>query len=153
VGRRRRSESDLEYIISAFRELPLIAAVVAAPVFLVVFVWALPHLPWPASTPEHPNVGGVVAGALVNAFSPWIGWILAVGSLAAGLVGAVERWFDRRRVGRAPIARATTVGASGRVCPSCGSAMVLRTAKRGQNAGERFWGCSSYPGCRQTLPV
>lgn len=35
-------------------------------------------------------------------------------------------------------------------CPSCGSAMVLRTAKQGQNAGSRFWGCPRYPACRGT---
>ncbi len=36
------------------------------------------------------------------------------------------------------------------VCPLCRKAMVPRTAKRGMNAGERFWGCSDYPGCRGT---
>lgn len=33
-------------------------------------------------------------------------------------------------------------------CPKCGSAMVKRTAKKGQNAGEEFWGCSTFPTCR-----
>jgi hypothetical protein len=37
-------------------------------------------------------------------------------------------------------------------CPKCGSPMVLRTARRGAKAGEQFWGCSSYPQCRQILP-
>jgi restriction system protein len=35
-------------------------------------------------------------------------------------------------------------------CPLCGSEMVLRTAKKGSNAGEKFWGCSTYPKCRGT---
>ena len=35
-----------------------------------------------------------------------------------------------------------------RVCPRCGSSMVLRTAKRGNNAGSQFWGCSAYPKCK-----
>lgn len=34
------------------------------------------------------------------------------------------------------------------ICPNCGSAMVKRTAKQGANAGDMFWGCSSYPKCR-----
>ena len=34
------------------------------------------------------------------------------------------------------------------VCPKCGSAMVLRTARRGPNAGGQFYGCSRYPRCR-----
>ena len=34
------------------------------------------------------------------------------------------------------------------VCPRCGAALVLRTAKKGANAGNRFLGCSNYPKCR-----
>lgn len=33
------------------------------------------------------------------------------------------------------------------VCPKCGSQMILRTAKQGPNAGNEFWGCSTYPKC------
>lgn len=36
-------------------------------------------------------------------------------------------------------------------CPKCGSDMVLRTAKRGDNQGGKFWGCSKYPECRGIL--
>lgn len=35
-------------------------------------------------------------------------------------------------------------------CPACGNPMVLRTARRGSQAGQQFWGCSSFPGCRGT---
>ena len=35
-----------------------------------------------------------------------------------------------------------------RKCPQCGSAMALRTAKSGANAGKQFWGCSTFPKCR-----
>ncbi|MBW3780485.1 nuclease [Aeromonas veronii] len=34
------------------------------------------------------------------------------------------------------------------LCPRCGNPMILRTAKRGDNRGNRFWGCSGYPKCR-----
>lgn len=37
-------------------------------------------------------------------------------------------------------------------CPKCGSLMVLRTAKRGPNAGGKFYGCSRYPNCKATVP-
>jgi len=37
-------------------------------------------------------------------------------------------------------------------CPQCGSVMVLRTARKGANTGQRFWGCSAYPTCRSMLP-
>ena len=38
-------------------------------------------------------------------------------------------------------------------CPSCGGAMVIRTAKQGRNAGSPFWGCASYPDCKGILQV
>ncbi len=39
------------------------------------------------------------------------------------------------------------------VCPTCSSAMVRRVAKRGENAGNAFWGCTEYPSCRGTRPI
>jgi restriction system protein len=36
-------------------------------------------------------------------------------------------------------------------CPQCGKPMVLRIARRGANAGNRFWGCSTYPACKGSL--
>lgn len=35
-------------------------------------------------------------------------------------------------------------------CPYCGGSLVLRTASRGENAGEQFYGCENYPRCRFT---
>ncbi len=35
-----------------------------------------------------------------------------------------------------------------RACPHCGAPLVIRTAKRGEHAGESFYGCSAYPHCR-----
>ena len=43
--------------------------------------------------------------------------------------------------------------ASAPACPLCQSAMVKRTAKRGANSGNAFWGCSQYPGCKGTRPA
>lgn len=37
-------------------------------------------------------------------------------------------------------------------CPKCEREMVLRTAGKGLNAGQQFWGCSAYPRCRYTMP-
>ena len=34
------------------------------------------------------------------------------------------------------------------ICPKCGSKLVLRTARKGENAGNQFYGCSSYPKCK-----
>jgi restriction system protein len=35
-------------------------------------------------------------------------------------------------------------------CPQCGTGMIMRTNKK---TGEPFWGCSSYPRCRGTMPA
>ena len=40
-----------------------------------------------------------------------------------------------------------------KVCPKCESTMVLRTARKRDSAGSQFWGCSSYPRCRYTMPL
>jgi len=37
-------------------------------------------------------------------------------------------------------------------CPQCGKPMKLRTARTGTKSGRQFWGCSSYPECKGTLP-
>jgi restriction system protein len=38
-------------------------------------------------------------------------------------------------------------------CPSCGSLMAQRKAKRGVNAGGDFWGCVTYPACKGTRSI
>jgi hypothetical protein len=38
-------------------------------------------------------------------------------------------------------------------CPKCGNPLVLRTVKRGDNAGKQFWGCSNYPTCKTVIPI
>lgn len=59
---------------------------------------------------------------------------------------------ERKRNNRAD--QADRPGQADRIpaCPKCGKTMVLRTVKRGQNSGERFWGCSAYPECKGTAP-
>jgi len=39
------------------------------------------------------------------------------------------------------------------ICPKCGQSLVLRTARKGPNAGSQFWGCAGYPNCRHTEPL
>jgi restriction system protein len=39
------------------------------------------------------------------------------------------------------------------VCPKCGAALVLRTAKTGKTAGNQFYGCSGFPQCRYVRSV
>jgi len=62
--------------------------------------------------------------------------------------GFTERLYEARTQ-----ARANNGEADAPVCPLCGEAMRKRTAGKGPNAGNEFWGCSGYPECRGTLEV
>ena len=35
-------------------------------------------------------------------------------------------------------------------CPRCGAEMTLELARRGEQSGTKFWGCSDYPTCKAT---
>lgn len=48
------------------------------------------------------------------------------------------------------LASTPLVEAQSDLCPRCGAELVLRTAKKGQNRGDQFYGCSSFPKCRFT---
>ncbi len=37
------------------------------------------------------------------------------------------------------------------ICPKCGISMVQRTASKGANKGNQFWGCRNYPKCREVV--
>lgn len=49
--------------------------------------------------------------------------------------------------------QSTTAASATPGCPKCGGSMVKRTAKKGSNAGNIFWGCSNYPHCRGIVPI
>jgi restriction system protein len=36
-------------------------------------------------------------------------------------------------------------------CPSCGTKLVSRTSRKGNNAGQSFWGCRNFPRCRYRM--
>ncbi|MEQ1635793.1 MAG: NERD domain-containing protein [Methylococcales bacterium] len=40
-----------------------------------------------------------------------------------------------------------------KTCPKCGSSMVLRETKQGQNIGKQFWGCSNFPKCKGVVYI
>lgn len=37
------------------------------------------------------------------------------------------------------------------ICSKCDAPMILRTASRGQNKGQQFWGCVNYPQCKEIV--
>lgn len=42
----------------------------------------------------------------------------------------------------------TTKQSGKRICPRCNAELVFRTARKGEHAGEQFYGCSRFPKCR-----
>jgi len=71
-------------------------------------------------------------------------------------IGALERQFiteggysERLAVARIEH-RSEQPQSAGVSCPLCGKPMVLRTARKGRDAGSQFWGCSGYPQCKGT---
>lgn len=59
------------------------------------------------------------------------------------LVGLIKEVQKNAEVSRPPEDK--------KLCPKCGSEMVLRTARKGKYAGQKFWGCSGFPRCRTVV--
>ena len=53
----------------------------------------------------------------------------------------------------APTTLVTPEQSSAPSCPQCSAPMIKRTARRGANAGNVFWGCSDYPRCRAIVNI
>jgi restriction system protein len=93
---------------------------------------------------------------------PWLIVAGAVGTLA----GSVVKWLERRATEIGRKRRASRDGTQATSapdlnfdledaphCPACNGPMVKRTARKGVNAGQQFWGCERYPQCRGTRPI
>lgn len=81
----------------------------------------------------------LVKGSVEPIGFPWAIKLLLICSIAAKptikLVGEIFN-LTRLNAGKPPL------------CPQCASSMKVRTAKSGEHAGKKFWGCSTYPKCR-----
>lgn len=71
------------------------------------------------------------------------------------LYGLIQQARASRRASAPPAAPSQAqavepVATAALSCPKCSSQMVLRTARKGANAGREFWGCSRYPACKGT---
>ena len=60
---------------------------------------------------------------------------------------APQKPLDAKARGQEPDgAESTHPGAPS--CPRCGGNLVVRTVRKGKNAGRWFWGCETFPKCR-----
>lgn len=58
-----------------------------------------------------------------------------------------QRFNPRPQATPKPLAT-PNIAAMEPACPQCGAGMVQRTARKGGNAGGKFWGCAKFPACR-----
>lgn len=82
-------------------------------------------------------------------------WLMVVGMLSAVLRRATRaQLFDappeEPQPEEPPYLEAQPREPGQPACPRCMGRMVRRTAKRGRNAGNDFWGCSRFPACHGT---
>jgi Topoisomerase DNA binding C4 zinc finger len=104
-------------------------------------------------------VGGVVYGAMNCAPSiptedlilkpilgalPGVAWMALMGFVGLSLL-SLWRQFLSNTVSKR---RAKSDAVEEAACPKCGGPMVMRTAKKGANAGNQFWGCKAFPLCK-----
>jgi len=89
---------------------------------------------------EREGYGGAIIEEVLS--PPWTSdWLTEAGRQkleSFGIAPPERSVSNARHLFRAPVV----------ACPRCGSQMVLRTAKQGKNAGNQFWGCSTYPRCK-----
>lgn len=68
---------------------------------------------------------------------------------AESLAGELASCFDNTPGSVAPVVAVHESGEP--ICPKCGVSMVQRTASKGVNKGNQFWGCRNYPKCREVV--
>lgn len=120
-------------------DCPWWVSVVLAGVFYALMRWVPPMM-----SVDEALLGNILRALPSNA---WIGAALLL--MLAGLnlwVRLLKVMFQRAPANHATHGKDATVPQ----CPTCGGGMVNRTAKRGANAGKRFWGCVRYPTCEGT---
>lgn len=70
----------------------------------------------------------------------------------AEIVAAIEGALETQPL--SPAARpANPPDPAAPLCPRCGVLMVRRSATRGANGGDEFFGCANYPRCREIVPI
>lgn len=139
----RKNASVLEDIMGIAAHLPWKAGVVMAVVAYLILHYFATKAPLTTNPAELKAMGKTLGDGMVNGIGTALASVLQYVVPLSLLLGAGVSFTRRRRQ-----VDATASGTDCPVCPKCGSSMVKRTAKSGSNAGNSFWGCSNFPGCR-----
>jgi restriction system protein len=65
--------------------------------------------------------------------------------------GRLERSFKTNREHVKHVKEIVNEKSNIKSCTKCGADMKLRKATKGKNAGNEFWGCSTFPKCRNVI--
>ena len=103
-----------------------------------------------APAPQNPvGLGEFSRAQLFRTLATFLQYVLPVAFLFGAAGSRISRGRKRDSI---DLFDAGAVASSGEGCPMCGSPMKVRTARRGDSRGERFYGCSKFPKCRGTRP-
>ena len=156
MGRRRR-ESPAEGFLSDVFELcsvgpiwvgPLIAAIVFG-IFFFLIPWYLADRVSNDLTAQVTKMPYGIFRNLSRGIAPLFSLIILMVWGIAEFKKLTRRRTSAAGVPDAPATRQRQPAAQSNpgqtpTCPQCGASMVLRTAKRGAEAGSQFWGCSNF---------
>jgi len=144
-----RRQGFFDDLMSIGVKLPWKVGVAATVVIFVALHVVAVYTQTPISAKTVADLGSVVQHGMLHVFAELFQYIIPAGLLIGTTVGYFKQ---RSRNAAADFGGATAAEASP-MCPQCGTAMIQRTAKKGQFAGQAFWGCGRYPKCRGILKI
>jgi len=96
------------------------------------------------------DFGSTAANSFAKGLSGGVSIVALVLLLPAPIAALNSFLKKRRRNSQKGSKKIPSERTSKNVCPKCGGEMVLRTAQKGPNPGQKFLGCSNFPKCRFT---
>jgi hypothetical protein len=131
---------DRTLTVVAFMVLHLVAAMTSSPIKATAMA----------------DMGAVYIHTLTHTFAYFLQFIIPAGLLVGAIISLIKRKQEVVRFSDATAAPKIATSAAGfesPVCPRCGAAMVERKAMRGNSAGQKFCGCTTYPKCSGTRQI
>jgi hypothetical protein len=155
---RRRDQFAPQDAVAVFQLAPFWLGPVLAIVVYCAMRWIIPSLLIgkieiaPVKPGEVPDLVGPVFrngfGNASNFLAPWAATALMV----FWAIAEITKWASRRaaRNDSDRLEPSQSPAGAPQLCPKCDSAMVIKVARKGKNAGSRFWGCARWPECDGT---
>jgi len=142
----RRRQNFIEDLIAITSKLPWWMGVALA---IVAYVWLHNVAVSEVTAVVQPGkMAGFVGQSVFKTLASVGQYLLPLVFLVGAAISAIGHYKRRALHERVAAASPDATPAGSPACPVCRSAMVRRTAKRGANSGNAFWGCSQYPGCK-----